>query len=503
MLPSSSPEKDTVSAMNRRDFARRMLGTFATAALVPSHLRLVATDAWKPSSTPRKRVIVLGAGLAGLSAAYELSRAGHDVVILEARTRAGGRVYTVREPFPDGLYAELGATRISDTNDWVMKYVSAFSLQLEPFKLAGRDVVHVRGKRIVVDDERQVDWPVRLTEEERRLGRPGMQERYISAVLDEIGDAGAPDAPPRTLAKYDSVSYTEFLRRQGASPDAITLLTLGSGSNEHGEASSLMRLRARVWRGRTKVWSKIRGGNDQLPKAFARVLADRIHYRSAASHIEQSSTGVRVVVERNGLRETVEGEYLVCTIPLPVLRRLSITPSLPSEVQTVIRDCGYGSATKVVLQTRSRFWEAEGLSGFGVTDRPGQEIWNIGAAQPGTRGLLIVYTTGSTIPRLAGPKEADRVAWGAHEAEHLFPGLTRALEGGMSYCWDEDPYSRAANPQPRPGQLIDFQGTLRKPVGRLVFAGDHASAWPGWMQGALESGLRAAREMLVAAQRTY
>jgi monoamine oxidase len=261
-------------------------------------------------------VIVLGAGLGGLSAAYELSAAGHDVVIFEARRRPGGRILTVRDPFADGLYAELGATRISDLNDWVLKYASAFGLTLEPFRTAGKDVIHLRGNRIVVADERQVDWPLQLTDEERRLGLPGMREKYMSAALKEIGTADAPEPPPRTLARYDSLSYAEFFRRQGASPAAAELLTLGAGSNENQDVSSLMRVRARVWRGRTTTWSKIRGGNDQLPKAFARGLADRIHYNTAALHIEQSSTGVRVVVAQNGLRETVEGDYLVCTIPI-------------------------------------------------------------------------------------------------------------------------------------------------------------------------------------------
>ena len=477
--------------INRREFARQALAALATTSLVPAHLRLAAKDSWTPSSASRKRVLVLGAGLAGLSAAYELVAAGHDVVIFEARNRAGGRVYTAREPFSDGLYAEIGATRISELNDWTMKYVSAFGLPLAPLRAAGRDVVHVRGQRIVVDDERTVRWPLQLTQEEQRLGRPGMRDKYINAVLEEIGDAGVPEAPPLTLARYDSLSFDDFLRRQGASPDAIRLLTLGTVSNE--VTSSLQRLRAAVWRGRTTKWSKIEGGNDQLPKAFARTLADRIHYHTAVTHIEQSSSGARVVVERNGLRETVDGDYLVSTIPLPVLRKMSITHALPATVQAVVRDYAYGSVTKIVLQTRTRFWEAEGLSGFAVTDRPAQEMYNLTAGQPGQRGLLLIYTTGLTVPRQAGPIEADRVAWGAREAEYLLPGLARELEGGMSHCWDEDPWSRAAYPQPRPGQLIEHLSILRKPAGRIMFAGDYASAWPGWMQGAIESGNHAAR----------
>ena len=482
-----------MNTINRREFARQAIAGLATTGFFPSYLRLAASEPWKPVSNTRKRVIILGGGLAGLSAAYELNAAGHDVVIFEARARPGGRVYTVRDSFPDGLYAEFGATRISDLNDWVLKYVSAFGLTLEPFRTTGNDVVHIRGKRIVVTDESRVYWPMKLTEEERRLGRPGMRQKYINSVFEEIGDGGAPEAPPSRLARYDSTPYPEFLRRQGSSPDAAELLLLGASSNEAEQTSSLQRLRAAVWRGRTRNWSKIKGGNDQLPKALARALADRIRYRTAASHVQQSSTGVRVMVVRNGLRETVEGDYLVSTIPLPVLRTLSISQAFPREVQSVVRNHPYGSCTKIVLQTRSRFWEKEGLSGFATTDRPSQEIWNIAAAQPGPRGLLMVYTTGLTVPRLVGPNETDRVTWGLREAEHLFPGLIGEFESGISHCWDEDPWSRSAVPMTRPGKAIEYLTALRKPAGRIMFAGDYASAWPGWMQGAIESGNHAAR----------
>ena len=483
-----------MTAINRRDFTRQLLATVASSTLLPPHFRLEAKDPWRQSGGPRKRVVVLGAGLAGLSAAYELDVAGHEVVVLEARQRAGGRVLTVRDRFPDGLHAELGATRISERHDWVQKYVSTFHLALDPLRPnGGRDVVHVRGQRLVLDDEARMDWPLQLSEEERRLGLPGMRERYLTAALAEVGLAGAPEAPPMTLARYDSVSYADFFRRQGASPDAILLLTLGATTREIESTSALQRLRALAWRNPTRQWTRIRGGNDQLPGAFARALARRIHYGTAVTHIEQTSRSVRVSVERTGQRDTIDGDYVVCTIPFPVLRTLPMTQAFPTRVQAVIRDYGYGSTTKVVLQTRSRFWESEGLSGFGTTDRPGQQVWNITGGQPGPRGLLVVYTTGSVVSEKAGPLEADRISWAAKEAEFLFPGLAAELEGGMAYSWDEDPWSRSAFPQPLPGQLIEFLTIVRKPTGRVYFAGDHASAWPGWMQGAMEAGNHAAR----------
>ena len=123
------------------------------------HAALALPAITAAQSRPR-RVIVIGAGLAGLSLAYELDRAGWSVTILEARTRPGGRVFTMREPFSDGLYAEAGAARIQDSHQFTLKYAKQFNLTLDPFWPSdGARVSYVRGKRIAVPAGKQPDWP--------------------------------------------------------------------------------------------------------------------------------------------------------------------------------------------------------------------------------------------------------------------------------------------------------------------------------------------------------
>jgi monoamine oxidase len=488
-----------VPKLTRREFLQQAAALAAVAALPPGILH--------PRSAPplnargqRKRVLVLGAGLAGLSAAYELVAAGHDVAILEARMRPGGRVYTLREPFSDGLSAEAGATRISDINDWVLKYVEQFRLSLEPFKVPGsKDVYQVRGRRLVIDEGSSVSWPLALNPEERRLGLAGMRSKYITPVLEEVGDAGAPEAPPERLRRFDEVSYYAFLRSQGASEAAAELLMMGSTDNEQRYTSALLRLRNYAWRNRTKVWSKIRGGNDQLPKAFATTMAARIHYGTPVVRIQHSPVGVRVTALRGGSPVLFEADYLACTIPFSVLRDIEVRPGWSEPVRECLRTLNYAIATKVFVQTRSRFWEAERLSGFGVTDRSIQEVWNMSAGQPGPRGIVLAYMTGPNAERAGRMSLPERVHWAAEEIDRLLPGTMREIEGGASHAWGADPWSRGAYPLFAPGQLIRMQSLLRRPEGRVYFAGDHASAWPGWMQGALESGNYIARAIDVAA----
>jgi monoamine oxidase len=128
-----------------------------------------------------------------------------------------------------------------------------------------------------------------------------------------------------------------------------------------------------------------------------------------------------------------------------------------------------------------------------MTDRPILEVWNMTAGHPGSRGILVAYMTGESAIRASRMPAEERVRWGAGEMERLFPGTLRAMEGGTSYSWGADPWARGAYALFAPNQMRELQTVLRRPDGRVDFAGEHASAWPGWMQGALESGNHAAR----------
>jgi monoamine oxidase len=475
--------------LTRRSFVKATLAT-GVAALLPYGMPLRAATAPRLHSDrgPRKRVVVLGAGMAGLAAAFELDAVGHDVTILEARSRPGGRVLTLREPFADGLHAEMGATRIASTSDWTMKYVRQFGLELVPLRPTGlADVSYIRGHRIVPEPAHEPDWPVPLTSEERALGVAGMRQRYITSVLPEIGDAGIPDTPPAALRRFDRVVFTDFLRERGASPGAVELLNLGASEN----ASALQRLRALTWRSGA-TWWKVAGGNDRLPAAFATRLASRIRYSAPVVKIRHDASGVTVMYRQADAVQELRADHAVCTIPFPVLRHMDVAP-LSSAKRRAIAELPYPDVTKIVLQTRTRFWRAQGLSGFAETDLPLPEVWDLSEGQAGQRGLLVAYVAGlhAKLPR--GLSSADRLVWARRLMTRLFPDLPAEYEGGTSYNWGEDPWCRGAYPTYGAGHVIDLFPAVRQSEGRLHFAGDHASVWPGWMQGALESGNRVAR----------
>src|SRR5262245_33017168 len=494
--------------LTRRDFLRRSV--IAAAPLAVTSRSQTDGHDQVGRAEASKKVIIIGAGLAGLSAAFELSRLGLEVSLLDARLRPGGRVYTLRDPFSDGMYAEAGAARIPDNHQFTLKYIKLFGLTLDPFEPGNlAQVAYIRGRRIKIpagEEAPLTGLPGALTPEERRGSLAGLWERYVTPVLKEMGNPAAAGWPPDSLKKYDLVTFAEFLRQQGLSPDAIALMEMPYYKPEDDTLSALWSLReARLLQAQRREY-KIRGGNDLLPKAFAARLARKILYGAQVVKIERDASGVSVLCRQGGATNRLTADYLICAIPLTVLRRIEVSPPFSPEKRRVIEQHLYESATRVFLQARALRWRGDGLSGFGFSDHPeaiwrptfNQSIRRMASGQMGGRDILVSYLTGAQARRVAAMNKDERITSTLDRFEKIFPGLRANFEGGATFCWDEDEWARGAYSILKPQEMFSLLPHVARPEGRVHFAGEHASAWPGWMQGALESGNRAAKEINAA-----
>jgi monoamine oxidase len=247
----------------RRTFLKDSIVAGAGLALAPSHFAWTA-ERVAPVGRSQK-VIVVGAGIAGLIAAYELMNAGHDVTVLEARMRPGGRVHTLRDEFSDGLYAEAGAYDFSDAYTLLQHYIRLFNLPVEETNSAEKninanDVFYLQDKRYVVRAGTSPDWPYQLSKEERKLGPEGLLNKYMAAAGGQISDPLAPDWPDPTARELDACTVNELLRKHGASEGVISLLRMTFLGEDFDYVSALQDSIWEAFFERGTTWSKLRGG---------------------------------------------------------------------------------------------------------------------------------------------------------------------------------------------------------------------------------------------------
>ncbi len=409
-------------SIGRRDFVCRVGGGLAGGGLAGglasglagsglAGLGLVSCSSpLEPEDTPGAltspsrplQIIVVGAGMSGLVAAWELSRAGHDVTVLEARERVGGRVLTLRSPFASGHSAEAGAARIPPEHELTLGYARHFGLELDRF--------------------------------------------YPEDGL--------------------------FLRVQNGQRATVPA---GSFLSEWPD------------------FAKIRGGTDRLPAAFADALGNRVVTTAPVTEIAVGAGNAVGITTADG------GHYLadrvLVTVPVPLLSTIRFSPPL-SAAKTEAMNGGfhYQSATRVFVRFRTRFWESDGLNGWGTTDWP-EELWHPTWDTPGPGGVLLTYVRGARADEL-DPLDGDaRVARVLAHWEDFLPGAASHAATGTSHSWQRDPWSRAAWAEPTPTQDRELGSALARPEGPVHFAGEHISGARGWMNGALESGIRAAREI--------
>jgi monoamine oxidase len=472
---------------------RRFLGLSASAAAPFIARKTLAAGLQAPAGDSADPVVVVGAGLAGLRAASVLKDAGRRVIVLEANGYPGGRVRTIRT-FGEGLYGEAGAIRIPAAHTAVLTLVRQHGLSVVPFwSSSGSSLVSVGGVTSrVPDDLKALTGPLSLKPDEAGLTPTALLRQYVGQLPAGLSDPELPADGFGQWADYDRVTWPDWLRSRGASPGAVTLMTLGGDSRE---LSALYVLRQLALVQGTSEFYKIRDGMDQLPRRMGASLGAIVRYNSAVVRIDQRAAPVRVDYRNNETTRSVRASRVILTIPFSTLRHVEIQPPFSHGKTRAIETLPYFPATRFLLQSRHRFWHESGLSGSARTDDP-MEIWDAAYDLPAERGLLgatVGGAIGQSLEKMSRPKA---LAFGTDLVARTLPAIRSQFEKGSAYRWGLDPWARGAFAVFRPGQMTTLMPDLSRPEGDIHFAGEHTSPWMGWMEGALESGERAAREVL-------
>ena len=476
--------------LTRRSFLKKTAATTSLVAFSPLTISSIING-----SSDDKRIIVVGAGLAGLSCAYELNQAGFNVILIEARSRPGGRVRTYRDPFADNLYAEMGAEYVDSTDNLVKQYCNKFGLKVLPAKQY--DGVYIRGRRLSMKGiQSGIDS---LPFEGIQKGKLfGQEVQYIQKWIDLVKQKGANS--PEVLA-LDNMSVEEVLKKGGAPKDIIDLYTYTNATEATSVPSKMSALYMVLANSRTSAFNentvegRIFGGNDQLPKEFAKKLGTRIKYNRSLRSLVFSSNKIIVNVIEDGKRTSIKGIKCVLAIPASILRTIKIDPGFTAEKTNCIQKQQYGHVMKVAMQYRRRFWDDNNSIGQRVfTDTRLRRIYHFSINQPGPRGILLTFTSGEDAKKLGRLNEDRRMKVAQNTCKDIWPEAPQYWENGITKYWNEDPFVKASYSLSGVGQK-GYREILAKPEGPVFFAGEHTAIHRASMNGAIESGLRVTEEL--------
>lgn len=444
----------------------------------------------------QKKVIIVGAGLAGLSAGYELKRAGHTPIILEAQQRVGGRVYTLRDPFTEGLYAEVGAMRIPRAHTLTMEYVEKFGLKTNDFTMDNPNAYYYMGGNKVRASEANANPSLLgfdVSENEKGKTAGQLYMKAIQPLIDNLEKNGD-SAWDEIIAQYDQYSTREFLEVNGWSEGMIEMFGLLANQESVMNSSFLELFREDSGNYYTNM-VEIQGGTDRLPHAFLPELKDNIRFGAKMIAMDQSPDDVTIHYQTAAGKFAETGDYAIITVPFPVLRHVEVLKPFTRVKQRAIRQLHYDASAKILFQCKRRFWEEDdGIFGGGtLTDLPIRNLYYPDHGRETGRGIILAsYTWSEDAQRWGSLKPEDRITQALDDVAEIHPQITKEFEVGTSWMWHDDEFAGGAFALFDPGQQTLLHEEIVKPDGRIHFAGEHTSLQHAWIQGAFESGLRAA-----------
>jgi monoamine oxidase len=429
------------------------------------------------------RVLVAGAGFAGLAAARALEARGAAVTVVEARDRVGGRVWTIRDGFAARQHAEGGADLIDSTQTTLVSLARELGLKLvhinrRGFGYYGRDP---RG-RLRVQSMRP-GW--------QALGAalaPLVQaytladHRWTGAIASALARQSVASwltsiKAPRWVAQRVIALRGLFL----ADPEDLSLLALVdffADLNDSGWAESY----------------RVVEGNDAIATRIARGLASPVQLGTILRRVRQDESGIVATVESRSTLSEIAADYVVVALPATTARLVRFEPGVPEPQREAMASLRYGPATRVLLQFARRFWNARGRPTAFGSDQPIGAIWDGNEQQKGRAAILSLLAGGGASRELQAVQDTGGMSAVVSRLSWL--GRPSPLLASRTITWEDDPWAGGGYAFFDPAFAPAWRDCLFRAHGRVLFAGEHTSIrWQGYMNGAVESGLRAAAEI--------
>jgi monoamine oxidase len=485
-------ERIEAARWDRRRFVKTAVAAAAAASVTPV-FRTAARGPQAPN------VVIIGAGTAGLVCAYRLQQRGIAPRLFEASSRAGGRMFSLRNFFPDDQLTELGGEYIDSEHTTMRGLVDELGLKLNDLggeKPGGEHTFFFNNERLRVD--------AKFIDQFRPVAKAIAADLKLMKIDGEISY----ETPHARVV--DRLSIPEWFEKRGISglPTAVLRAAyVGEYGLEIDQQSALNLLLTmgdktppnefRIF-GPSDERFHIVEGNDSVPARLAERLKQPVEFGTRLEAITSDGSGFTLALRTDNASTETKADLVVLALPFTILRQLDVRVKLPEAKRKAIQELGYGTNAKLITGFSRRVWEQSQSSGYTFTDLEFQCCWETSRGQPGSHAILTNFAGGKLGLHLNEGELQDRAGAFASQVERIYPGAVEAFtKKAIRQHWPSSPFALGSYTCYKPGQYTTLADSVATPVGNLFFAGEHTSAdFNGYMEGAAESGERAAKEVL-------
>lgn len=493
-------EEQAQKSLTRREFLQK--ATMYTAALsVPSVLWNLSGSKVHAATSPK--IVIVGAGLAGLTCAYRLKQEGLNAEVYEASNRVGGRCWTRRGDFEDGQLAEHGGELIDQGHTQIRQLAQELDLTLDNLLAAeknGTEPLYFFDNSPYTYAQATAD----IKEIWKKIHRDISQASYPT-LYNSYTERGY---------ELDQMSIIEWINESvpgGMDSKLGKLLDVAYNIEYGGESSdqsslNLLYLLGYLGQGQLRIFGPsnekyhVRGGNDKITTKLAKKIDEQINIDEELTAIRKNSDDTYTMTFESGSRaRDIDADIVILTVPFSILRS-SVDyrrAGFRSLKETAIEEYGYGTNSKLFVQFKDRHWEELGCNGDTMSDNGYQNTWEVSRGQSGASGLLVNYTGGHYGDSFDSGTPNDRAQQFLEQIEPVLPGLSEKWNGRAEidywpgYKWAKGSYSYY-----RVGQFTKFAGIEREPEDNCYFAGEHTSIdFQGYLNGAVDTGEQVAKQI--------
>ncbi len=448
-------------------------------------------------------IVIVGAGIAGLNAAYTLKRAGLFADIYEASDRTGGRIFTAKDIMGKGLTTEMGGEFIDSTHEDLFKLIDTFDLPLldtdvESEKKLNHATYFFNNRLLTDADILEMFYPYTT---------------QLAADIDTISDVISYKEFSEADKKFDNMSIAEYLTSIGVSGDLYSLLDVaytteyGGNIAEQSAINFLMLMDPGMsdtfnYSGYSDERYKIKGGNQTITDELSKRLSKQIYFAHRLEAIYRSDENSKTVLNfqtESGPKEVI-ADFVILTLPFTILKDVKMQCGFSDLKIRAINELGYGRNAKFFTGFSKPLWRELGFTGFSFTDTIFQNGWDNSQLQIGDGAGYTIFTGGNASDQLANFSDFEIAAQLMPVLENLFPGITPLQTQKFArYQWASSPFAKASYACFKPGQYTTLEGAQREPSGNIYFAGEHCSfEFQGFMNGAAQTGREAAEAIIQA-----